>query len=48
MELISDKEKKIKAIDIDIHKLLDLYELDKTKDITIFFHRLKQKTKLCL
>ena len=35
MELISNKEKALKTNDIDIHRLLGLYELDKVKEIKI-------------
>lgn len=47
MQLIFNKEKNLKANDMDtcIHKLLDMYELDKTNDMKIFFSQVAEKTK---
>ena len=40
MESISKKEQEFKTNDISIHKLLGSYEVDKIKEMKIFFHRL--------
>ena len=40
MEIISNKEQEFKTNDISILKLLGLYEVDKIKEMNMFFHRL--------
>ena len=40
MEIISNKKQEVKTNDISILKLLGLYEVDKIKEMKMFFHRL--------
>ena len=47
MEIISNKEQEFKTNDISILKLLGVYEVDKIKEMKMFFHRLPNLTKRC-